>query len=448
MSGSPGQHGAGTCTAPGQGEPGVFRWPGQWAGQGRTFTVHAVAPRTSRHGQLVLVAAGLTAFPTDPRRARAAARVQVTVALLALAALGGRGGRGGMSSWLRTLGVLATPRCPACSHSRLQPCSGSPQWPGAHSRHWGPPVPGRQWHCPLWGWHSELSAAGPQAHGRQPSQPSKPKCPSWGHRLQSTALSSPQNPPSFSPGAMRSRPHRAPPLPPGPAPIALSPTHKPHPSYRAPPLHQGPAPPRKCYLTAVTAQPSHTGLAQAVSTVGVTGLRPAWGAVTPCRKSPWEITPASSQPSEALTSLLLHMHLLPAPNEAPRCLLFTTSLLHPGPDHTAARSLSHCAQLRCSPGSAPTLKRGQSLQTTPGPARGCLTVSSGGLVRSTPSMLGSAQDTACSGGTPLVPALPAYGCSCRATGHCRRSQGRSSRSGAQWCGAGSRGRRLSGGRSR
>ena len=223
--------GAGTCTAPGQGEPGVFRWPGQWAGQGRTFTVHTVAPRPSRHGHLVLVAAGLTAFPTEPRRARAAACVQVTVAPLALAALGGRGGRGGISNWLRTLGVLATPRCPACLHSRLQPCSGSPQWPGAHSRHWGPPVPGRQWHCPLWGWHSELSAAGPQAHGRQPSQPSKPKCPSWGHRLQSTALSSPQNPPSFSPGAMRTRPYRpephsqTPPLLPSPAP-----TSRPRPS--------------------------------------------------------------------------------------------------------------------------------------------------------------------------------------------------------------------------
>lgn len=79
---------------------------------------------------------------------------------------------------------------------------------------------------------------------------------------------------------------------------------------------------------------------------------------------------------------------------------------------------------------------------------GCLIVSSGGLVRPTPSMLGSAQDTACSGGTPLVPALPAYGCSCRAVGHCHRSQGHSSRSGARWCGAGSRGRCLLGGRSR
>lgn len=158
------------------------------------------------------------------------------------------------------------------------------------------------------------------------------------------------------------------------------------------------------------------------------------------------------------------MHLFPAPKEAPRRLLFTTSLLHPGPDHTAAYSLSHCAQLCCSPGSAP---RGALWGALPEPswepppsgearvskqplARpwGCLIVSSGGLVRSAPSMLGSAQDTACSGGTPLVPALPTYGCSCRAVGHCHRSQGHSFHSGARWCGAGSRGRCLLGGRSR
>lgn len=65
----------------------VFRWPGQ----GHTFTVHAVAPRSSWHGHLVLVAAGLTALPLSPG-GHAAARVQVTVAPLALAALGRRGG--------------------------------------------------------------------------------------------------------------------------------------------------------------------------------------------------------------------------------------------------------------------------------------------------------------------------------------------------------------------
>lgn len=47
---------------PGQGEQGVFRWPGQ----GHTFTVHAVAPRSSWHGHLVLVAAGLWRSPLSP----------------------------------------------------------------------------------------------------------------------------------------------------------------------------------------------------------------------------------------------------------------------------------------------------------------------------------------------------------------------------------------------
>ena len=168
--------------APGGQKPGPPPTSGTGCvgGRGRhTFAVHAaVAPRPSGHRHLVLMAAGVTALPTEPRGAGAAARVQVTVAPPALAAWRGRGG---VSGWPGALGY-SPPHHP---HSRLQPCSGSPQWPGAHSRHWSPPVPGRQGHCPLWGWHSESSEAGPQAQGRQPSQPSKPKCPScgkeWGH---------------------------------------------------------------------------------------------------------------------------------------------------------------------------------------------------------------------------------------------------------------------------
>lgn len=68
------------------------------SGDGRTFAVHAAAPRTARHRHLVLVAAGVTALPTEPRGTRAAARVHVTVALLALAAWSG--GRVGWGVWL------------------------------------------------------------------------------------------------------------------------------------------------------------------------------------------------------------------------------------------------------------------------------------------------------------------------------------------------------------
>lgn len=73
--------------AGGWGEAG---WPGGAGGlQERTFAVHARAPGPAGHGHLVLVAAGVTALPAEPRGARAAARVQVTGAPLALAAWGG-----------------------------------------------------------------------------------------------------------------------------------------------------------------------------------------------------------------------------------------------------------------------------------------------------------------------------------------------------------------------
>lgn len=61
---------------------------GRGAEEGHTFTVHALAPGPARHQHLLLVATGVTTLPTEPRGARAAARVQVTVAPLALAAWG------------------------------------------------------------------------------------------------------------------------------------------------------------------------------------------------------------------------------------------------------------------------------------------------------------------------------------------------------------------------
>lgn len=56
-----------------------------------------------------------------------------------------------------------------------------------------------------------------------------------------------------------------------------------------PSLHPGLLPalrprPRQPYLTAVAARAHHTRLAQAMPAVGVAGLHPAWGAVTPCRQ--------------------------------------------------------------------------------------------------------------------------------------------------------------------
>lgn len=116
--------------------------------------------------------------------------------------------------------MLATLQYPACWYSRLQPSSGRPQWPGAHSRHWGPPAPGWQWHCPLWGWHSEPSAAGPQAHGRQPPQLWNPKYPSCGtdgpHCRLPPGPAQPQAPPSAA--ALPGTGHRA-------APSRLACTH-------------------------------------------------------------------------------------------------------------------------------------------------------------------------------------------------------------------------------
>lgn len=77
--------------APGQCQAGVRQvWSDGWRGVwGRTFAVHATAPRPARHEHLVLVATGVTALPAEPRGTRAAARVHVTVALLALATWGG-----------------------------------------------------------------------------------------------------------------------------------------------------------------------------------------------------------------------------------------------------------------------------------------------------------------------------------------------------------------------
>lgn len=114
-------------------------WPGgwgQWGGQGHTFAVHAVAPRPSWHGHLVLVAAGVTALPTEPLGARAAARVDVTVAALALAPWGGRGG---VSGRLRALGYSSLPRGvpPACTHA-CSPAQGAPSGQG-HTRGTGDP---------------------------------------------------------------------------------------------------------------------------------------------------------------------------------------------------------------------------------------------------------------------------------------------------------------------
>lgn len=50
------------------------------------FTVYAMAPRLARYRHLVLLAAGVTAFPAEPRGTGAAARVWVTVASGTLAA--------------------------------------------------------------------------------------------------------------------------------------------------------------------------------------------------------------------------------------------------------------------------------------------------------------------------------------------------------------------------
>ena len=62
-------------------------------GWGQTFAVHTRAPRPARHWHLVLLAAGVAAVPTEPRGARAAACVHITVAPLALATWGREGVR-------------------------------------------------------------------------------------------------------------------------------------------------------------------------------------------------------------------------------------------------------------------------------------------------------------------------------------------------------------------
>lgn len=86
-----------------------------------------------------------------------------------------------------------------------------------------------------------------------------------------------------------------------------------------PSLHPGLLPalrprPRQPYLTAVTARAHHTRLAQAVPAVGVAGLHPARGAVTPCRQ--WAVaraqTPSLFPPD---SSSLCRCH--PAPSGAP-----------------------------------------------------------------------------------------------------------------------------------
>lgn len=303
----------------------------------RTFTVHATAPRPARHRHLVLLATGVTALPTKPRGARAAACVQVTVAPLALAAWGG----GRWDEWpVKGPRVLATPRCPNGLHSRLQPCSGSPQWPGAHSRHWGPPAPGGQRHCPLWGWQLELSAAGPQAHGWQPLQPSKPKCPSCDTGAASGLFAQPSRP-----KVLYSFKLKAPPLQPrGPTPTA-----RPHPfSPEILPL------PGQSYLTAVTVRPCHTRLAQAVPAVWVTGLCPTWGAVAPCRR--WDCDNSPSPTTSLLSSCSTSIST--CPKRTPNPSLFTTSPTPSSPnyqhlpDHIAVHSLFRPALLPCSPHSA------------------------------------------------------------------------------------------------
>lgn len=196
--------------------------------------------------------------------------------------------------------MLTIPRYPACSHHAVAALLGSPQWPG-HTRGTGvPPSPGRQWQCRLGGgirnpggwstgaWVAALAGL-------------KPKCPSWGTDC-SHGSAQPLHPPSFSPGAMRSSPaHKAPPLQPGPTHNKPCPYHpEPHP--QTPPLLPSPAPisrsrppPRQCYLTASQRSPVTPALQrQLAHCEGHRGLCPAWGAVTSRRKSPWEITLASS----------------------------------------------------------------------------------------------------------------------------------------------------------
>lgn len=58
---------------------------------GRTFTVYAMAPRPAWYRHLVLLAAGVTALPTEPWGTGAAACVRVTVALWTLATCSKRG---------------------------------------------------------------------------------------------------------------------------------------------------------------------------------------------------------------------------------------------------------------------------------------------------------------------------------------------------------------------
>lgn len=68
-------------------ELGRQEWPSSRpAVQEHTFTVDAMAPGPVWHQHLVLLAAGVTALPAEPRGACAAACVHVTVAPLALAA--------------------------------------------------------------------------------------------------------------------------------------------------------------------------------------------------------------------------------------------------------------------------------------------------------------------------------------------------------------------------
>lgn len=158
------------------------------------------------HGHLVLVAAGLTAFPTEPRRARAAARVQVTVAPWHWQPwVGGVGGR--VSSWLRTLGVLTIPRYRLLA---LTPAAllGEPQWRG-HTRGTGVPrVPGRRVALPTLGvafgtlgwstgaWVAALAGLGSPSWGRScsaalPSPPKSTFLQPWSHEAPPTQSPAP-----------------------------------------------------------------------------------------------------------------------------------------------------------------------------------------------------------------------------------------------------------------
>lgn len=153
------------------------------------------------------------------------------------------------------------------------------------------------------------------------------------------------------------------------------------------PLHTQPCPPRWPYLAAVTARPCHTRLAQAAPGTGVAALGPTGGAVTPCRR--WGCDNG--------------------PSPHPCCPLTVPSC---PPSLQSTRS-----QRGRTPDRQP--------QSAPGPGRG-----------------------GCGRASRSAQATPrAYGSSCQAARRRRRSRARTSRSEARRCVAGSRGRRLSAGRS-